>query len=604
MPAPALMPVDVRVVVDVSTHTSPARFDMNRQGLELLVQSLPDSAKAGVWTFAHVTRQVAKYGPADMLWKQVAAIHARNLKQTSSSSVLADALRVATWDMLDSDRGVSHVVVFSDGHMSKGRGDKHVDKTRDSLLQEWATQLKLARVVVHTVVTGDGGDVDLLRQIAHLSGGIHQRIDNVEQMQNFVLGVLQFVQLQPQAVVDDSGRFQIAPGAEVLSLMWLRQDADVVQPTLLRPDGTRLSRYTPLENGRWLLAERFEMASIEEPQPGWWQVMGAQPQKVAVFGEIDILIEGLGSTVIPSDESSALIKLYSAGEHIKNTDFLDLLSVRAWLNSEGDRVPLPVDRVGSGFEAFFVSLQDGSHDLEVQIIAPTFVRQVKYPFAATNPIKVEIVENQAGEAVAWVYFTHADVDYRSVKSTAKVRKPPKVGSLVPGIKLPAGLWQIPINETEGIIEISFSMSGNLLNKKGYFLKTRPITLNLPLPENVKHVYRFDAQGNLIARPEPMEVAAMGEGVLASAPGNVGSAQGLSSKQGSAVSQIPQTASATALISNAQVAFATPATKTPLLPLWFAGLIVALNLGLGALIWWMFRSAPLGFELRQAEVEPA
>ena len=100
--------IDLRVVVDMSQAMQERDPDNLRQeGVEFLIRSLPDQAKAGVWSYARHTQKVAQYGPANALWKQIASIHVASLKSNressrESSSALADlpgALQAASWDV-------------------------------------------------------------------------------------------------------------------------------------------------------------------------------------------------------------------------------------------------------------------------------------------------------------------------------------------------------------------------------------------------------------------------------------------------------------------------------------------------------------------------
>ena len=98
------------------------------------------------------------------------------------------------------------------------------------------------------------------------------------------------------------------------------------------------------------------------------------------------------------------------------------------------------------------------------------------------------------------------------------------------------------------------------------------------------MYRFDASGKRLTDPsiapavdvnEPADpVALLGDdlaaNVGASAPGTTDAA--------------PQAMPA-----------APPEPPAPLIPLWFVGMITALNLLIGAFVWWLYRPAPLHLE---------
>ncbi|MEM9622984.1 MAG: vWA domain-containing protein, partial [Pseudomonadota bacterium] len=445
--AAAAAPVDVRIVVDVSKAMHVADPENLRgAGIELLVQNLSNEQSAGLWAYSQLTQKLVEYGPANGLWKQMAAIHSRHLEGQSERANLPGAVQAATWDLDRPDRPVTHLVLFSNGRIDQGLTPLEHDNVKQLLLNSWAAKLRDARVIVHTVAIAQGPqaevDTDLLRQLADLSGGLHKTVSDQSALQTYLLDILALAEHAPQVQPDANGRFQIAPGDQALNVLWMQDEAarnGQPSPVLLQPDGERLDRLTPLDSGRWVLAQNFEMVTVREPQVGWWQVEGVTPKRLTVLGDIEIRVDGLATPVVPTEESHAVIRLFSQGQLIEDAGFLDLLDVRVWLKDERQTVPLPVDRSNEAFQAFFVNLGDGAYELEVEVAAPTFRRHKTVPFVAANPLRVDFKSTADGELVAWLQFNHADVDYGTVRAGAKVRKPPQVGVIVPAERLPAGL---------------------------------------------------------------------------------------------------------------------------------------------------------------------
>ena len=121
--------------------------------------------------------------------------------------------------------------------------------------------------------------------------------------------------------------------------------------------------------------------------------------------------------------------------------------------------------------------------------------------------------------------------------------------------MPGGIWRIPLDKWEGIVEVAFSVSGNYLDGKGVFVKTKPHALQLPLPDGAPVTLRYEA---------PLE-------------------QTLPSTQ----PVIEDTPAEPAAVETAE-----PAAEVPLIPIWFVALISVLNLLLAAFVWWMFKPARL------------
>ncbi len=591
VPAEAAPRTDLRIVVDVSAAMHQADPDNLRgAGVELLARTVlsradkPDqTAMGGVWAYSQLTQQLVKYAPMDGLWQQVATIHARNIAGQSSQADLPAGVEAATWDLQRPDRPTTHLVLFSNGRIDTGMTPLEHDNKRQLLLNAWASKLRNARVHVHTVAVAGGAaeqaDLDLLRQISELSGGLHKKVTSLNEMQAFLLDVVQLMQLAPQALPDSNGRFQVAPGAAAMNVIWLAAGVED-KPVLVQPDGARLDRVAPLPAGRWVLAQDFEMVTIQEPQVGWWQVEGVKPERLTVMGELEIRVDGIQTPVIPTEESHALIRLFSEGQLVDDPGFLNLLNVRVWLSDEHRKVPLPVDVIDGGYQAFFVNLGDGAYELEVEVLAPTFRRYTRVSFVAANPLQVDFKPAADGGVVAWLNFSHADVDYSTVRAAAKVRKPPHVGTIVPAQRMPAGLFEVPVQESEGVVELSFTISGNYLNKKGFFLKTRPQTLTLPLLEET--AFSFDANGKLLRRPNFARAAE----VLPEVQDN---------PSGLPADSPPGQEAATQSGASAPVQPQEP--PLPLIPLWFVSLITLLNLAIGGLVWWFRKPPPIDDEMR-------
>lgn len=562
--------IDMRLLVDVSQATHIAdKTGARRTALEYFIRTLPDEAVAGVWSYARYVRQVAKLGPSNGLWKQVASIHAASLQPEDQRAKLTEALRAASkLPNRHSGSKPTHIVLLSSGVIDTGLGIDADTKARQALLTQWLPEQQAQNRRIHTFALGDPSQTDhvLLRQLSDSTGGLHLIANSEASLQQGLLDVQAHIEPQPMVQADSAGRFQVAPGAERLTVTWFGASDLSQSPSLQLPNGIELNRSTALPTGRWLVDEAFEMLTISQPPPGWWRLQGKNPDKLVVFGEIDVEIEGVEATVVPTDESRATISLFDAGKRIEQASFLDLLEVRAWVHSGPDRSPLPVERQSTQFVAHFVSLDDGPHQLEVELVAPTFKRQFKVPFTVANPMLVDILPDAEGTPVAWLQFTHPKVDYATLKATGVVRKPPQIASLIPGERMPGGVWRIPLDQNDGIVEVSFSVAGNFLDGSGLFIKTKPHAIRLPLVPGERQRLRYDAQGKMVEMPPLSDAWGEREGLPEPAA------------KPTDVIQAPPTPQTNTLAEPAE-------SSLPLIPLWFVGLISLLNVALAGLVWW-------------------
>ena len=581
--------LDVRILVDASAQVHARDEESLRESVTTaLVRQLVPENKGGVWSYAGLTQRLAKHGSTDAMWQQVAAIHVQHLAPLGKDQNPLRALRNVLWDLDQVDRGRIHLVWVTDGAVSVG-SEQATTEARRELLQALGNQMAAGRVTVHTAYLGASEQVTapddqptahegqlLLMQLSEMTGGLHRTLTDTQSAQSYARDVLRLTQSRNEAVVDDRGRFQIAPGTVRFSAVWpLSQDP----PTLHTPDGAQLSRYTPLPNGRWLKANEFEIATIEQPTSGWWQVSGSVADRVAVYGDLQVKVNGLRSPVVPSEETSALVEIYHWGERLENSEFLDLLDVKAWIKTGGDRQAMPIERTNSAFRVFFVNLEDGAHELEVTVVGPTFSHKIEFPFTVRNPLTVEFRTNADGQTTAWLAFSHADVNYATVSAIANVRRPPQLSVITPGVAMPSGLWHIAMPNQPGIVESSFALKGNYLNGDGFFMKTQALTLTLPMASASVVAYRFDAQGKQLVAPEEDPI------FTHSPQGPAGaSAQSISIE-----STLALPSETDALRESPDVQSSADA---PLLPLWFVGVISLVSVLLGGVIWWLSRPQPL------------
>lgn len=577
--------LDFRLLVEGDgTSINAEQQSLKARLLEQAIQRLPEDARSGLWAYTDNTERMVNFGPAGPLWKQVATIHARNLSGPAKQADLESALDAALWDLLEPERGHTHLLLVANTGLRLDSAQATAD-SRTRVLNKLGNQFASRGVTVHTVAFApitEQHDVDLLRQLSALSGGLHRVISSDAEIMPFLSDVMRLTQASVEPRVDARGRFQVPPQTEALSAVWQRKNGP--EPSLITPQGKSLNRRTPIPDGRWLVAEGFEMVTLNNPAPGWWQLGDAQPEHVGVYGDLNIKVSGLHSPVVPSEETSALVAFYSWGQRVDTPALLELLDVRATLIHGNKREPMPVEEEGSGYRVQLMNLDDGAYELEVAALAPTFQYQVTVPFEVNNPLRVEVRANEQGGAAAFLSFSHPAVDYVTVRTTIKQRKPPALGKLIPGEKLPGGVWRLPITEDTDFVKISFALSGNYLNGEGFFLKTKPVSLQLPLQDGTRLRFHFDAKGEQL-KNAPQDEPESFESLLESSPPDA------SATQAPAAEPVPEPA--------AEAVPEPPAS----LPIWFVLVISLISVALGGAAWWFFKPDTLNLPGMDEQAEP-
>ncbi|HEX7035622.1 MAG TPA: vWA domain-containing protein, partial [Pseudomonadales bacterium] len=502
LPASAAAAADVRIVVDVSARMGEADPENVRgRALALLLRSLPDSGRAGVWTYGQYVNLLVKYDTSDALWKETAAIRTAALQSVGRRANLPEALERASWDRDSAERPV-HLVLLSDGHVDLS-DDPAVDaEARRRLLADLAPQLAAAGYRVHTVAFSDGADLALLQGLADATGGHHTQLETAEALPEGLLALLGWVAGTAQVEVDEQGRFQVAPGTRELTVVKLG-GGSVGQARLVAPSGERLGPQTPRQRVRWHLDEHYEMVSLNRPMAGVWRFEGdTRGIRVQAYGDLALRYPDLPATLFPGELRSFELLVTDEDGPVRDRAFLELLAVSAQLEGADGAEPVVVEPTADG--SFQVHLQNldepGDYLLETRLQAPTFTHRLALPFTLVNPIGIEVHPAEDGFRV-WAQVRAHELDHASLRMAALVRRPPGPVTLVPVEKLPAGLWRADLPGSKGLLEVAFDLSGKYLNGREFRLKTNPVRVVLPVTE-VQYV-NLDLRGRpLLARHLP------------------------------------------------------------------------------------------------------
>src|SRR5690606_15561055 len=145
-----------------------------------------------VWTYGQYVNMLVKYGPSNGLWKETAAIRARELASVGRRANLLEAVDRASWDRSSAD-GPAHLVLLTDGRLDVSDDAAENAASRARLLEQVAPELAAAGYRVHTLTLSDEADVHLLSRLASLTGGYHGRVDSPDRLPRALLALLGWV---------------------------------------------------------------------------------------------------------------------------------------------------------------------------------------------------------------------------------------------------------------------------------------------------------------------------------------------------------------------------------------------------------------------------
>ena len=162
---------DVRIVIDISgSMKDNDPNNLRGPALELLVQQLPDGAKAGVWTFGQWVNMLVKHRQIDDQWRQQAIAAIDQITTLGLYTNIPQALETATYDIdhLKPEYQTS-LIVLTDGRVELSDSSEENAKARAGILDNLLPKLADAGIAVHTVALSAQADNTLLQRQILLS---------------------------------------------------------------------------------------------------------------------------------------------------------------------------------------------------------------------------------------------------------------------------------------------------------------------------------------------------------------------------------------------------------------------------------------------------
>ncbi|MFW6094681.1 MAG: hypothetical protein ACODAC_11965, partial [Pseudomonadota bacterium] len=382
---------DVRILVDVSVASAEASAERN-DALSMLFRLLPESGRAGVWSYADRVETLVEHGPSDGLWQETAALRMRDAGSGARRADLLAALERATRDRAAHDAAPVHVLVVT--HSGLDAGDAAADRTaRERLLTELLPELERAGFAIHTLALSTRADVNLLAQISARTGGYHGRLHDAAGLPDELVDLLGRLGPAGRLPVAEDGTFRVPPGAKELTVV-NRHGQVGGAAVLVGPGGERFRRTTPRRRVRWHLGEDHELITLPEPAPGQWRLEeGTDGVEVVAYGDLELTVPDLPGTLFPGDLRSFELRVASSGQPVRDRDFLDLLEVRARLHGPEGEVPLvvePADEPGR-YRVHLLELhQRGRYRVEARLWGPTFEHVGEWPVTVEDPLHVQL----------------------------------------------------------------------------------------------------------------------------------------------------------------------------------------------------------------------
>jgi hypothetical protein len=188
-------PVDLRILVDISTGIKTSYPEARYlDGLQLLIDRLPQGSKAGIWSYGKYVNHLVKHASVTPAWRSYAKQQLNTVKHVALHRNIVSVVRKASF-YNPKVSGYQRVILL----LSGGENNLYSDAVgnqleRQKLLNKMLPKLRSAGFIVHTIAMSDKSDQSLLTTLAKETGGFSFTSVNVESFFSAVLALSQWIQ--------------------------------------------------------------------------------------------------------------------------------------------------------------------------------------------------------------------------------------------------------------------------------------------------------------------------------------------------------------------------------------------------------------------------
>ncbi len=462
---------DVRVVIDISgsmKQNDPK--NLRKPALELLVQSLPDDSRSGVWTFGQYVNMMVSHKPVTDKWRQGAMGKAGEINSVGLFTNIGAAMEKSAYDLHYDNENTkydTHVILLTDGMVDIDRDPEVNLQERRRIIDSVLPTLKGADYTIHTVSLSDNADRDLMRKLAQSTDGVFEIAHSADDLMKIFMRVLN--QAAPAEEVPlNNNRFLVDSSVEEFTaLVFTTPDA---APTQLRgPDGSRYSFEKEREDVNWYRTESYDLITVKQPLEGEWQLLAdIDPEnRVAIISDLQLKAKPLKNNVEPNEPALLSLALMEGGKPIDNKQLLSLVDIQVSMVHEQTGAQVfsttgAFDGTARYTEMLYGLEEEGNYQLDVSVDGKSFQRRFKHRFAVVRPFAVDLVKDEDSALPRWVATVSGFTDNLNLEKTSvmgSIRTPNGKVSVKPFSMTEMDNWQLAIEpQAEGEYSIDIRVT--------------------------------------------------------------------------------------------------------------------------------------------------
>jgi hypothetical protein len=381
---------EIQVLIDVSGSMKQNDPDNLRiEASRLLVNLLPDGARAGFWLFAEKTAPLSATDTVNTAWKQQASKATASIHSRGLYTHIEDAIQTVLSQGFTGG-GKKHLILLTDGFVDISKDIMQSADSRERILSEWIPKLQQQNIRVQTIALSEQADKELLEKLAFETGGWAETAQSAEQLQRVFLKMAQKAVPKETLPLTDN-KFNVDSGIHEFSVLVFKKPH--AAPTqLLAPDGKKLSKQNMVANVSWLESQAYDLITVKQPMIGEWRLIAEvdPDNQVMIVTDLKLQLSEIPNFLGENETLQVKAHFTDKDKLIARADFLGILTLEIIQDQQAPSKMRGLAAEPGFYEHNVEHLSLGKHLLKIVADGKTFKREIINEIeVVATPITVE-----------------------------------------------------------------------------------------------------------------------------------------------------------------------------------------------------------------------